>query len=295
MFARTSAAARLLRCGGARARAAGRSRSLSGATEVAALGIPAQVVVAAQAATGAPWWLAIGGTTVALRVGMLPLLWYQLAETRRFGALRPQLAAIRDECRAIEPPSARAAQTLLRGWRCCRAASVQPLAIVAVPLVQIPLLIWSLVGIRRMVDAGSPLTEQMRAGGPGWQRDLTAPHAPGLLPVVSVALIVGNLQLATAGTRSGLFLAVRNGLQAAAVVAYPFFVALPAGVFACWIPNSAFSLAQHLAAAASKAASRTATTTATATASTATATAAAATVAATVLAVAAASIPIAQR
>ncbi|EOD17154.1 hypothetical protein EMIHUDRAFT_244351 [Emiliania huxleyi CCMP1516] len=144
MFARTSAAARLLRCGGARARAAGRSRSLSGATEVAALGIPAQVVVAAQAATGAPWWLAIGGTTVALRVGMLPLLWYQLAETRRFGALRPQLAAIRDECRAIEPPSARAAQTLLRGWRCCRAASVQPLAIVAVPLVQIPLLIWSL-------------------------------------------------------------------------------------------------------------------------------------------------------
>ena len=213
MFARTSAAARLLRCGGARARAAGRSRSLSGATEVAALGIPAQVVVAAQAATGAPWWLAIGGTTVALRVGMLPLLWYQLAETRRFGALRPQLAAIRDECRAIEPPSARAAQTLLRGWRCCRAASVQPLAIVAVPLVQIPLLIWSLVGIRRMVDAGvapleeqerppqtsifrlarertrsppytrcvrgegppccavgSPLTEQMRAGGPGTRR-----------------------------------------------------------------------------------------------------------------------------
>jgi len=167
MFARTSAAARLLRCGGARARAAGRSRSLSGAAEVAALGIPAQVVVAAQAATGAPWWLAIGGTTVALRVGMLPLLWYQLAETRRFGTLRPQLAAIRDECRAIEPPSARAAQTLLRGWRCCRAASVQPLAIVAVPLVQIPLLIWSLVGIRRMVDAGSPLTEQMRAGGPG--------------------------------------------------------------------------------------------------------------------------------
>ncbi|EOD07657.1 hypothetical protein EMIHUDRAFT_218152 [Emiliania huxleyi CCMP1516] len=175
MFARTSAAARLLRCGGARARAAGRSRSLSGATEVAALGIPAQVVVAAQAATGAPWWLAIGGTTVALRVGMLPLLWYQLAETRRFGALRPQLAAIRDECRAIEPPSARAAQTLLRGWRCCRAASVQPLAIVAVPLVQIPLLIWSLVytalGLAAEAEAALDEAATLRPEIAGWNAE----------------------------------------------------------------------------------------------------------------------------
>ena len=41
--------------------------------------------------TGLPWWLAVAGSAVALRVALLPAAWYQLRELRRFIALRPQV------------------------------------------------------------------------------------------------------------------------------------------------------------------------------------------------------------
>lgn len=111
-----------------------------------------EAIVTVHTQTGLPWWLSIAGTAVALRMALLPTVWYQLREIRRFTALRPQLVALRNECASIESGYTRT-RTLLAGmYRTCRRAGVQPLALLAVPLVQIPLLICLLLSTRRFVQ-----------------------------------------------------------------------------------------------------------------------------------------------
>ena len=181
-----------------------------GAVAAASLGAPAQFVIAAQAATGAPWWLAIGGSTVALRFGLLPLLFYQLRETRRLAALRPGLVAIRQECMSLSPLPHRAWTTASRMYRYCRGASVQPLALIVIPLLQIPILIYSVVCVRKMVLPSSPLAHEMRSGGPAALRDLTRADASWLLPTVSTCLLLANLQISIPATASPFWGFARN-------------------------------------------------------------------------------------
>lgn len=88
-----------------------------------------QALVSIHVHTGAPWWATIAGTAVAVRVALLPTLWYQLRETKRFVALRPQLIAIRQEVNRIEPQAARVSTLLRRMYSCCRQAGVQPLVV----------------------------------------------------------------------------------------------------------------------------------------------------------------------
>jgi hypothetical protein len=114
-------------------------------------------------------------------------------------------------------------------YRACRAASVQPLALVAVPLLQISALVYSVVSIRRMVLPGSPLAAQMQQGGPTWHPDLTRADGRWCLPAASTLLLLFNLQLAIPAAASPLMKSARNAWQAAAVVAFPMFAQLPAG------------------------------------------------------------------
>jgi membrane protein insertase Oxa1/YidC/SpoIIIJ len=201
----------------------------SAVAAAASLGAPAQFVAAAQAATGAPWWLAIGGSAIVLRVALLPLLCYQLRESRRLAEIAPQLRAIRLECASLSPLPRRAWTTAGRMYRACRAASVQPLALVAVPLLQILALVYSVVSVRRMSLPGSPLAAQMQQGGPRWHPDLTRADGRWILPMASTLLLLSNLQLAIPSAASPLMQSARNAWQAAAVVAFPMFAELPAG------------------------------------------------------------------
>ena len=50
----------------------------------ASLGVVPQALAYAHVATGLPWWLAIGGSAVALRVAILPSVFLQVRESRRF-------------------------------------------------------------------------------------------------------------------------------------------------------------------------------------------------------------------
>ena len=142
------------------------TRQLSGEVASAAatgpIALAVEGLVAVQLHTGLPWWAAIGGSAIALRVALLPALWYQLRETRRFVALRPRFALLHAELeKAAMGPGARA-NAFLRGvWHTARAAGVQPLAVVGMPLLQLPLLIVALLAARRLVlepASEAPLT-----------------------------------------------------------------------------------------------------------------------------------------
>ena len=205
-------------------------------------------LAAVQLSTGLPWWAAISGGAVALRVALLPALWYQLRETRRFVALRPRFAVLRAEAASIKDPAARANAFLRSVWRTARAEGVQPLAVVGMPLVQIPLLLLAVIAVRRlMMDSASPHAAALERGGTAWFTDLTKPDANKVLPIVAVTLVVANMQLAFQASRSPLWSFLRDAVQGLSVVAFPFYAELPAGVFMYWLPNSLWSLAQSVA------------------------------------------------
>ena len=156
-----------------------RTRQLSGEVASAAatgpIALAVEGMVAVQLHTGLPWWAAIGGSAIALRVALLPALWYQLRETRRFVALRPRFALLHAELEKTEMGPGARANAFLRGvWRTARAAGVQPLAVVGMPLLQLPLLIVAVFAARRLVlqPASEARAAELRQGGTAWFTDL---------------------------------------------------------------------------------------------------------------------------
>lgn len=106
---------------------------------------------AVQHSTGAPWWIVLSGSAVALRIAILPAVLLQARETRRLLALRPRFAALRSEVAGIEKPNERAWALLRKMLAECKHHGVSPFRVVALPLAQIPLLIGLIVAIRRML------------------------------------------------------------------------------------------------------------------------------------------------
>ena len=156
-----------------------RTRQLSGEVASAAatgpIALAVEGMVAVQLHTGLPWWASIGGSAIALRVALLPALWYQLRETRRFVALRPRFALLHAELEKTEMGPGARANAFLRGvWRTARAAGVQPLAVLGMPLLQLPLLIVAVLAARRLVlePASEARAAELRQGGTAWFTDL---------------------------------------------------------------------------------------------------------------------------
>ena len=232
----------------------GRQRLLSTAADDAAtavasggfspLSLSQEWIAHIHATTALPWWVTIAGSAIALRVAILPAVYYQVRETRLLLALRPQLLALRQETEAIASPNARAWERLSRMYALCRSRGVQPLRVIALPLAQIPFLLTLVFAVRRMLQPDSPWASSLAQGGASWFVDLTLPDPTTALPAISLLVLLGNFQLASSGGRSGLLYGLRNVLQAGSVVALPFYAELPAGVFMYWIPNSCFSLVQ---------------------------------------------------
>ena len=165
------------------------------------------VLTAVHVQTGAPWWLAIGGSAIAFRIALLPLVRlhstkthpsvtyeartvllqvrFQVLETRRLVALRPQLTAMRakvclrsvdpgevyltptlpPQCASIQPTNARAWAMLQGLRRCCAEADVRPGALLAATFAPIPLLLIAIIAVRRAQVPDAPLARELREGG----------------------------------------------------------------------------------------------------------------------------------
>lgn len=220
---------------------AARARTLS----TSPLELTQHAIAQVQMSTGAPWYMAIAGSAVALRVAILPTVLYQVREARRLVALRPKLLALRQQFESIKSPAERATTTAAAIWRECRANDVQPLAVFALPFLQLPFLIGLVVSIRRMLYEDSPYHAALQTGGVSPVcKDLTARDPTGLLPIASLVMVVANLQMSMGASRSPIICFVRDLFQAGATVALPVYAQLPAGVYMYLLPNSIWSCLQ---------------------------------------------------
>ena len=171
-------------------------------------------LVHVQLVSGLPWWATIAGSAVALRVAILPTVLYQLSETRRFVALRPRFARLRAELSSVDAPAERAWRLVGGIWRICRSHGVQPLGVFALPLLQVPLLLGLVLSVRRMLLPGGAQESALQSGGFWWFADLTAADGTKALPVLSLLILLANVQHSTHGSRNPFFIAFRNVLQA---------------------------------------------------------------------------------
>ena len=222
-------------------------RHISTATPL--LELPAELVVAVHATTGLPWWCALGATAVLVRTALMPASWLQRHQMQRLVALRPVLAAARREAEAsigaIDAASRASALVAALRRVGVRRLGVPALVVLGVPLVQIPLLIGTIVGVKRMLEAPSgPRAAALREGGAGWAVDLTAADATRALPLASAAVLLANAQLALGGIESAFWSGLRNWMQLAIVVSFPAYATLPSGLFAYLLPHGALSLLQ---------------------------------------------------
>ncbi|KAL1510128.1 hypothetical protein AB1Y20_006460 [Prymnesium parvum] len=188
--------------------------------------------------TGLPWWATLAASSLALRLLLVPSV---IAQPR----LAALLAAAARHAATGSSRAGRAAAVARAFVAECRKAHVSPVATLAMPLIPLPVLLTSLIAVRRLVDEEKPHAAELKSGGIAWFKDLTAPDCYAVLPIASLGLLIANLQQSFAGSQSAVMQTLRNFLQATGTIMLPFYAQLPAGLFLYWVPNSLFSMLQE--------------------------------------------------
>ncbi|GMH10362.1 hypothetical protein Nepgr_012203 [Nepenthes gracilis] len=200
---------------------------------------------------GLPWWIIIASSTLALRLGLLPLLILQLHKMKRIGKLFPKLPP------PFPPPfSGRGFINQFSLFQRERKAIGCPsyLWFLASFTVQVPCFFLWMASIRKMSLDHHPGFD---VGGILWFQNLTEyPH--GVLGPIFPILIAGlhffNVQISfrssTVGKETGLFsLLAKYYKYYLNLLTFPLFFigfCVPQGSLVYWVTNSSLTLIQQL-------------------------------------------------
>lgn len=200
--------------------------------------------------TGAPWWAIIVGSTLAVRVAILPLVIKGQANAARLANIQEETKAIMEDVTYHKQhQDMRSAQTsMLQIHGLWKEHNCHPLKSFILPATQMPLFVSFFFALKALAEQG---LDTLKSGGLGWATDLTAPDPLYIGPVLTAATSLatletgaefGNQGAADPGTARN----IKIGLRAVTCV-MPFLVYhLPAAVFYYWITNNLFSLSQML-------------------------------------------------
>eukprot|EP00741_Cyanophora_paradoxa_P025065 tig00000342_g24193.t1 len=195
---------------------------------------------------GLPWWLAIAGSALAVRLAFLPLVLYSRRVSARYSSLKPH----RQLAFALATSSAKEKREqyldyVRAVWIQCSLFDSNPLKALVAPLAMIPVFISFAWAMRRMAIPGSG----MELGGILWFEDLTLPdvHFPGImsLAIINCAIVLANLVVSFRTTDRSL-LYVKDICMVLVVAMTCFTAQLPQGFFMYWIPSSLFALVTTL-------------------------------------------------
>ena len=189
-----------------------------------------------------PWWGAIVGCTVAVRLGLLPLALHGTRQQGIIQVLRADLAPLQARIQASGGTDQQAAAEMQALYA---KHGVSPMQMFALPLLQLPIFMSFFLGLRRLAES----FPDAHTGGAYWFLDLGARDETFWLPAASglsaLALVRLSIPGATAGMRAAeaqqaeLMKKVMSGVT---MVSLPVAATMPASVLVFWVSNNCFSL-----------------------------------------------------
>jgi len=213
--------------------------------------------------TGLPWWATIIAVGALTRVASFPLNWYSLRNSSRAVDARQDLSLIRmayaraKEAAGSRPDAVGAQARMLRqavlGIKAAlEKADCRPLRSLAIPFLQLPVMVASVLGARHAILMGD---ESFESGGLAWFADLTVPDPYYIMPVAALAASYASMELvfrgrpgASTSGGAGLLGAqwgnlFKSGVQMSLLLLAPFVVELPSGLFLLMTFNGLYTMA----------------------------------------------------
>lgn len=196
---------------------------------------------------GAGWIAAIVATTIAARFFLFPVVVYQMQNTAKMSAARPEMEQLtkwmkEQQSRGNENATKEYQQRLALVWS---KHGVNPLKSMAGIAFQAPLFICFFSGLRHMATAKVP---SMVAGGMYWFPDLTVADPYYGLPLLCSASFLATVELGAADGMQGMppesLSRMKTFFRFIAVAMIPLSSGMPASVFVYWITSNIFSLGQ---------------------------------------------------
>lgn len=192
---------------------------------------------------GLPWWGSIVAATFIARLLLIPFSIKNMQNAARLNNIKPELEGLTAKMNAAHKEGEKGnammysleIQDLLKRHKC------NPLKGLIFPLVQAPIFLSFFLGIRKMTTV--PVVS-MKTGGLLWFPDLTIHDPYYLLPVLTSATFLLNVELGADGIPQQQQKQMRLTFRIMAAGMIPLTLYFPSGIFVYWLTSNLFSLAQ---------------------------------------------------
>ena len=193
-------------------------------------------------ALGLDWWLAIGACTLSIRLALLPMALHGSQQQGKMQGLRAELAPLQARMQSSGGTDHAAADEMRALYE---RHGVNPMRLLALPLLQLPIFMSFFLGLRRLADH----FPDARSGGAYWFVDLSATDTSYWLPAASGLSALALVRLSVPGATAGMNEAeaaqadlMKQVLSGVTLFSLPVAATMPASVLMFWITNNAFSL-----------------------------------------------------
>ena len=134
--------------------------------------------------TGLPWWATIAATTVVVRLALTPVVVRLQANAVKINNLRPEIDPLLKQVQEARRTGNTALATTVsaRMMSLYQKHDCNPMKMVFMPFIQIPIFITFFMTLRRMTEL--PVAG-MSSGGMFWFQNLTVPDSYYVLPVLA--------------------------------------------------------------------------------------------------------------
>eukprot|EP00123_Amoebidium_parasiticum_P018277 comp24157_c1_seq1/m.44006 comp24157_c1_seq1/g.44006 ORF comp24157_c1_seq1/g.44006 comp24157_c1_seq1/m.44006 type:complete len:418 (-) comp24157_c1_seq1:378-1631(-) len=191
-----------------------------------------------------PWWQAIVGVTIGIRLLILPIALKAMRNNMILSNIKPEMDEIQARMKECFDRKDHAAgqKEVLKLQAMFTQHNVHPAKSLIMPVVQMPLFISFFLAIKRMAELP---VESMKTGGLLWVTDLTIPDPYYILPVASGLSMLASLELGTEGvSNQQQTVVMRNAFRIMSIVFIPVMASFPSALLMYWTTNNIFSLSQ---------------------------------------------------
>ena len=193
-----------------------------------------------------PYWQAIMGLTVVIRLCVLPIAIKAMRDGAKMQILRPEMEAIKAQMMA-DPLAQSNQQEYEAKMRALFAKhQVTPFSMLLGPLAQMPIFLAMFFGIRQMGD----YFPGFATGGDFWFTNLCLADPHYILPVANSVMFVSLIEMGgetgTEQAQTDQQKMMKNIFRVMGVAMVPLTMHMPAGLFVYWCTNISISVVQNL-------------------------------------------------